>query len=275
MFEIKPFHENVFIDGYIYFDSDKEVSYTDIVSFSTMKKCDCNSSIMAEKPIEGRGKIIQCVSNECIFNDKAIFQVTGDAVSLGNEKKLPNPYNCIYSYNCNILDMDAISNSGVNDVKPVGETDISIVSIYRILNSASNANRMIYLSILSNYELFMLDILTTCYLRFPKVKEWFHSRVRFNGLSVIEVVNKLKENYYNNFSDVENLFKVYLNVNIPDYSYLQDAYKKRNDIAHRYDTSLKGEKIIVTNENLEELVRETNKFVYELFDKIINVVYDE
>ena len=38
MFEIKNFHKNVFVEGNILFDTDMEVSYTDIVAFSTFDK---------------------------------------------------------------------------------------------------------------------------------------------------------------------------------------------------------------------------------------------
>lgn len=274
MFEITGFHENVYIDGNILFDSDKEVSYTDVVAYSTIKKDDCKKEIKASKVIQDNGNETYCVTNELICEDDVIYHVTRDVISYGVEKKLSNPYNCIYTYNQNILDMNEILKSGINKSSPLGSTDISIVTVFRTLNSLSSVNRMLFQSVLSNYELFVMDILVTCYLKFDWVRKSYLVRKRFSGLSDVEVVLKLRSYQYNNIKDeVENLFKTLLNVELPDSKYLIEAYEKRNNLAHRYFTTIYGEAVVITDNELKELVCETNKFVYELFEKVIEKMY--
>lgn len=274
MFEIKYFHEDVFIDGSIQFDTDKEVSYTDLVAYSTIRECECKTSIKAEKPINVNGDIIYCVSNEHIFNDKAIYHATQEVASYGNEKKLPNPYNCIYTYNNNILDMKTIFETDIKKNSPLGYTDISANLIFRTLNSLSSVNRMLYQAVLSNYELFAMDILVTCYLRFDCIKDSYLKQKRFYGMNDEAVILKLRSYQYNNIKEeIENLFKILLDIELPDYSYLIEAYNFRNDFAHRYYTTKFGEALVVENKTLIEHVRETNKFVYELLEKVIKKVY--
>ena len=274
MFEIKNFHKNVFIDGNILFETDDIVSYTDIVCYSTFKKNDCIKSIKADMLNDKCGEEFYYISNNLICEDDVIYQVTGDVVSYGNERKLANPYNCIYTYNHNILDLKAIFESEVNKSKPLGNNDISINLVFRTLYSLSSVNRMLFQAILSNYELFVMDILVTCFLRFDGLRESILKRKRFYGLCDTDVVLRLRSYQYNNFRDeVENLFLTLLDVKLPDYSYLKDAYEIRNNFAHRYFTTQYGQAIEVKNEELIKLVQETNKFVYELFDRVIKRVY--
>lgn len=274
MFEIKDFHKNYYVEGNILFDNDIDVSYTDIVAFSTFDKNNCSKYIKADKRKNENDEDFLYVSNDIICEDDVIYQVTGNVVSLGYEKKSPNPYNCIYTYNNNIQDIKSILESDFNKCKPFGTTDISCNLIFRTLNSISSVNRMLYQAVLSNYELFAMDILVTCYLRFEKVRDSFLRRNRFNGMVDEDVILRLRSYQYNNIKEeVENLFLTLLDVTLPDYSYLMEAYSFRNDFAHRYYTTIFGEALVVTNDSLKELISETNKFVYELFQRIIAKVY--
>lgn len=274
MFAIKNYHKNVFVEGNILFDTDKEVSFTDIVTFSTFDKNNCFKHIEADKSITDNGEELLYVSNNLICEDDAIYHTRGDAVSYGYEKKVPNPYNCIYTYNNNILDIKNILESDINKTKALGNTDISHNLIFRTLYSLSSVNRMLYQAVLSNYELFAMDILVTCYLRFEKIRDSYLRHCRFYGMDDKDVILKLRSYQYNNiYDEVENLFLTLLDVKLPDYSFLMNAYSFRNDFAHRYYTTKFGEALVVSNESLIELIRETNKFVYELFQRIIAKIY--
>ncbi|NLZ94884.1 MAG: hypothetical protein GX921_03545 [Bacteroidales bacterium] len=270
MFEVKNFHRNIFVDGSVIFDSDQEVSYTDIVAFSTIKKEECSELIKSNKVLQN----VHCVTNEIINKDDVIYHVAKNVTSYGYERKSSNPYNCIYTYNQNILDMDKILKSEINQSKPFGNTDISAVSIYRTLYSLSSINRMVFQSILSNYELFAMDILVTSYLRFERVRERFKKHKWFVDLSHEEIVYKLRSSYYNRFDKVVKvLFYDILEVSLPDYTYLNKAYKERHNLAHRYYTTKYGEGVVIEDDTLKNLVFETNKFVYELFEKVLQRVY--
>ncbi len=274
MYEIKNFHKNVLIEGNILFDTDKEVSYTDLVALSTFDKMRCTKIISADNIKIENGREFRYVTNDLICEDDVIYQVTDDIVSFGSEIKTPNPYNSIYTYNNNILDIKNILESNVNKTRPFGSTDISCNLIFRTLNSLSSVNRMLYQAVLSNYELFAMDILVTCFLRFEEVRDSYLKRNRFSGLSYKEVILKLRDYQYNNFEpEIENLFLTLLDVTLPDYSFLVKAYNLRNDFAHRYYTTVFGEALVVTDDSLKELISETNKFVYLLFEKIIEKVY--
>ena len=275
MFKIRDFHKNVFVDGNILFNSDKEVSYVDIVAYSTFDRENCYKTIKTNSKSIENGKDFHFVSNELIFEDDVVYQVNEEVTSYGLERKVPNPYNCIYTYNNNLLDLKAILESNMNKSEVFGSTDISCNLIFRTLNSLSSVNRMLYQAVLSNYEFFAMDILVTCFLRFTEIRNSYMKRKTCYGMTYEEIILKLRRDYqYNNFeNEIENLFLTLLGVNLPDYSFLADAYKKRNNFAHRYFTTVYGEAIVVLDEELEELANETNKFVYELFKRIIEKVY--
>ena len=91
------------------------------------------------------------------------------------------------------------------------------------------------------------------------------------------------QNYMNSFDmipfqlvnneEVGNLFLTLLGVRIPDYKLLKKGYKKRDDIAHRYNFDKGGDIVKISINDLQELVREMNKFVYEVFNSVIKAVY--
>lgn len=272
MFETRDFHRNVLIDGNILFDTDNEVSYLDIVTFSNAEKYLFEEVITPDKSLFENETTFKYVNNDSICRDDTIYHATGEVASYGNEEVRENPYRCIFSYNYNIYGMGEL----LEENKNIDETGIKPFSLehpYRNFSLSEIIFRIIYLSIYSNYELFMMDILITCYLRFPKVKEQYHKRVRFNGLNEEEVIEKLKDYHYSNFEVVENLFLTLLDVRIPDFEFLKKGYEKRNDIAHRYNFDKGGDIVKISIIDLEELVREMNKFVYEVFDSVIKAVY--
>ena len=272
MFEIRDFHKNVFVDGNIIFDTDKEVSYLDLVCFSNQRKEQFTEIISADKSLNENGKIIKYVNNEQIWGDDIIYHTAGEISSYGNEIVVENPYRCIFSYNYNVYGMWEIlkRNKFIDDVSKEETTEFNP---YRNISLSKNIHRMLYLSVLSNYELFMMEILIACYLRFPEIKELHNRRVKNQGLTEEKVIEKLRGYQYNNFEEVDNLFSTLLGVKIPDHTDLKTAYEKRNDIAHRYDFSIDGGVVEITREQLEDHVRDTNNFVYELFDKVIEKVY--
>jgi hypothetical protein len=272
MFEIRDFHKNVFVDGNIFFDTDKEVSYLDLVCYSNQRKEQFEEVISADKSLENNGKTIKYVNNEQICRDDTIYHTAGGVSSYGKEIVVENPYRCIYSYNYNVYGMWEIlkQNKFIDDVSKEETIEFNP---YRNFSLSKNIHRMLYLSVLSNYELFMMEILIACYLRFPEIKEKYNRRVKNQGLTEEKVIEKLRGYQYNNFEEVDNLFSTLIGVKIPDYTKLNTAYKKRNDIAHRYHFSIDGGVVEITRKQLEDHVRNTNNFVYELFDKVIEKVY--
>lgn len=272
MFETRDFHKNVLIDGNILFDTDIEVSYLDIVFFSNMEKDLFEEVIIPDKSLFENGTTFNYVNNDSICRDDTIYHVTGEVTSYGNEEVRENPYRCIFSYNYNIYGMGELLEENKN-IDETGIKPFSLDNPYSNFSLSEIIFRMIYLSAYSNYELFMMDILVTCYLRFPKIKEQYHESDIFNGLNEEEVIKKLKGYYYSNFEVVENLFLTLLGVRIPDYKLLKKGYKKRNDIAHRYNFDKVGDIVKISINDLEELVREMNKFVYEVFNRVIKAVY--
>ncbi|HBG58448.1 MAG TPA: hypothetical protein DDX07_10585 [Porphyromonadaceae bacterium] len=70
------------------------------------------------------------------------------------------------------------------------------------------------------------------------------------------------------------LFEPLFGIKLSDYEYLENAFDIRNNFAHRYYTSKFGEVLVIKDETLVELVQKVNKFVYELFNKVIKTVYE-
>lgn len=273
MFEVKKFHRDVYVNGSIIFDSQRKVSYLNLVALADKNEGQYDEVLEPDKThTESDGKIVHYVNNDSISNENTIYYAKGGVTSYYLDLRCENnPYRCIYSYNQNIADLNTIFLLNFENVEP-NKKDTLLT--YNYTDSRRIINRMLYQSILSNYELFMMDLLSTCYLRFPKVKESCQKRVRFNGVTDEKVLTKLRGYQYNNFEEVENLFLTLLDVRISDCSALKEAYDKRNDIAHRYHISIDGEMVIIPNSELVKLVAETNKFVYELFEKVIDKVYN-
>lgn len=272
MFEIRKFHKDVYVEGTIVLDSPKSVSYLDLVACSNSNEGQYDEVVAPDKTLtESDGKIIHYVNNDFICDENTVYYAKGGVSSyfenLGCEN---NPYRCIYSYNQNLADLNTIFLLDFENVKPIKK---NALLTYNYTDSRRIINRMLYQSILSNYELFMMDLLSSCYLRFPEVKQSYLKRVRFNGMSDDGVINKLRGCPYNNFEKVENLFLTLLNVRMPNSSVLSEAYRKRNDIAHRYHVSMDGGMVLISNGELVKIVIETNRFVYELFERVINKVY--
>ncbi len=176
-----------------------------------------------------------------------------------------SPYNCIYEYNNNLLDLYELFKLEVDSKKR------------KILN------RMLYLSILSIYELFMADLSVTCFLRFDKIRDSFRKDTHYNNKNDKKIIRKIREEYYNRFKvesnndwSVENHFKNHYDIDIPPSSCLEEAFKTRNDIAHRYNLNKYHNDVVeIKDKDIEELATETNKVVYELFEKLIGKVYTE
>ena len=273
MFEVRKFHKDVYVDGNIVLDSNEAVSYLDLVACANSNEGQYDEILVADKTLtESDGKIIHYVNNDSICNENTIYYakegVTSCHLNLGCEN---NPYRCVYTYNHNIADLNTIFSLDFENVEPLKK---DALLTYNYTDSRRIINRMLYMSIISNYELFMMDLLSTCYMRFPKVKESYQKSKRFNGMTDDSVINKLSLCQYNNFEEVANLLQTLLVVEIPDYSALKKAYNKRNDIAHRYNLSIDGKMVVIPTDELVDLVRVTNKFVYELFEKVIDKVYD-
>lgn len=272
MFKTEDFHKNVFIDGNVLFDTEKEVSYLDIVAYSNVSKDQFDVVIIPDKSLVENGKTIHYVNNDIICRDDTIYHVSGGVSSYEKEIVRISPYRPIFSYNYNIYGLGELLNSN-KDIDQMGTKEISINIPYRDFRLSDTLHRMIYFYALSNLEFFLMEILIVCYLRFSDIKEMYHKRVRFNGLTKGEVIKKLKGYQYNNFEEVENLFITLLRVRIPDFSYLKEAYEKRNDIAHRYKFSKDGEIVQISENELVDHVQYTNEFVYELFNRVLNAVY--
>lgn len=254
MFEIKNFHKDVFVDGNILFNTDKEISFTNIEAYTNKTKEECDEIIYSNIVIDDNEGSRSFINNDQICDDNAYYHVKGEVTTYGDEDVRVNPYHCIYSYNLNLLELKEIFELDIDSMKR------------RVVN------RMLYLSILSNYEFFMSDIFVACFLRFVNINN--NIRNRYKNEADVEIVYSLRKRYYSDFKKIPKLFKDVFDVDLPDWSYLDDAFDRRNDIAHRYNRSLKNnDYVIVENEEVDELARESNKFVYEIFDRIKRVVY--
>lgn len=262
MFKIKDFHKNVYADGTIVIESTQKISYVDIVSLAGDNK-NQYELIGIEKTSNGNEGDLYFVNNDFKWEDNAIYHAREGVTSLSNNIFIRSPYNCIYEYNNNLLDIYELFKLEVDSKKR------------KILN------RMLYLSILSIYELFMADLSVTCFLRFDKVRDSFRNDTNYSNKSDDVIIESIRNNKYNIFKQekksngsVENQFKNYYDLDIPPSSYLKKAFYKRNDIAHLYNLNKHHNEVVeVKNEEIEELAAETNKFVYELFEKLIGKVY--
>lgn len=264
MFEIKDFHRNIYVGGAMVLNTVNKVSYVDIVAFV----CDhINQYELIDIEITTEGSdSIYFVNDDFKWDDDVIYHVNRDfSVVSEQDTYLKSPYNCIYEYNNNLLDLYELFKLEVDS------------------KNRKILNRMLYLSILSIYELFMADLSVTCFLRFDKIRDSFRIDTKYSNKSDDVIIESIRNNKYNILKQekkskwsVENQFKKYYDLDIPPSSYLKKAFYIRNDIAHRYNLNKHHNEVVeIKNEKIEELVAETNKFVYELFEKLISKFYKE
>lgn len=204
------------------------------------------------------------INDDFEWDDNVIYHAKGDVTFFSEQDTyLKSPYICIYEYNNNLQDLYELFKLEVDSKKR------------KILN------RMLYLSILSIYELFMADLSVTCYLRFEKIRDSFRNDTNYSNKSDDVIIEIIRNNKYNIFKQekkskwsVQNQFKNYYDLDIPPSSYLKKAFYIRNDIAHRYNLNKHHNEVVeIKDKDVEVLVAETNKFVYELFEKLIDKVY--
>lgn len=254
MFELRKFHKNVFVDGNILFDTEKEIRYLDVVCHSSINRDQCDELLIADKIVTQNGVEIHYVNNDNIFEDKAIYHATGEVSSyyksVLNEN---NPFRCIYSFNTNLLDIEKVYTMNI-------EVEIRVI-----------VNRMLYLTVLSVYELFMADIFITCFLRFNEIGN--NVRNIYAGKTDIIIVEKLQKKYYHG-KGFDKFFLDVFGIDLPEYEFLNSAFGTRNDIAHRYNETKEKELVVISDKDIEYLVRNTKDFVYKLFDSIIKKVYN-
>lgn len=265
MFKIKDFHRNIYVGGTMVVETGKKVSYVGVESFVGDN---INQYELIDLDITTEDSSPVCnVNDDFEWDDDVIYHVNGDfSVVSEQDTYLKSPYNCIYEYNNNLLDLYEIFKLEVDFTQR------------RILN------RMLYLSILSIYELFMADLSITCFMRFDKIRDSFRKDTKYNNKSDDDIIESLINKHYNRFRDnkncnrwsVKNHFKKHYDLDIPPSSCLEEVFKTRNDIAHRYNLNKQHNEVVeIKDKDIEELASETNKFVYELFEKLIDKVYSK
>lgn len=262
MFKIKDCHKNIYIDGNLVVESNKPVSYVDMVSYSEDKK-GLYEYIDLKKNYNEKGESIFYIDNDFVWEDNAIYHAKKE-ISFNNiNVHVRNPYNCIYSYKNNLAQVYDIFELHVDGLK------------------RRTLNRMLYLTIMSIYELFMADLAVTCYLRFDELKNYHIKNIQHLGKDLEEkdIPEKIKKKHFSKFTSknnewsVQKHFKEYFNIDIPVFDLLNDAFSKRDDIAHRFHQTIDNDYIIVEDKEIYELVDIINTFVYELFVKVKNSVY--
>lgn len=99
MFEIRNFHKNVYVDGSIILDTDKEVSYVSLVSLTDLTKDQCDEVITPDNILIENGKTIHYVDNDTVCEDNAVYHAKrGVSSCFINIKRKNNPYACVYAY---------------------------------------------------------------------------------------------------------------------------------------------------------------------------------
>ncbi|KXH85796.1 hypothetical protein AU378_08650 [Chryseobacterium kwangjuense] len=73
---------------------------------------------------------------------------------------------------------------------------------------------------------------------------------------------------YHNLDKVNAMFKDTFDIHLPDFSELTKAIETRHDIVHRNGFTKDGEVIVITQNDITELVEMTEKFVSDLDIKI-------
>lgn len=255
MFEIIDFHKNVYIDGNILFDTQEKVKYCNIEAYTGYTKEQCDRFIEAKEKIVNGEKII-CVGNDQINEDSAFYRVTGGATAYyGGIHVDNNPYHSAYSYNMNLLELNEIFELDVDSEK------------------RKVINRMLYLTILSVYELFITEISVTCFKRFDDVATPIYSHPKIKTTSQKKAIEKLRSmSHYEILNLISDALLITIEPALLDE--IKNVYKKRHDIAHRYKIAKKFDGyVIVKNEDIEELVKIVNRFVHTLFEDIVEAVY--
>jgi hypothetical protein len=138
-------------------------------------------------------------------------------------------------------------------------------------------NKILFANVYSSMEAFLEDLCTYFVMKKQKYKEAFlksHDKLsnRKFDLSEINQVdymikNAIEHTVFHRLFDISMLFEKTFNISFPNYQFLKDKLQIRNDIVHRNGLSNNKNFHIIPNNQLYELIAETDKFVYALFNE--------
>jgi hypothetical protein len=146
-------------------------------------------------------------------------------------------------------------------------------------------NRMLFANVYSSMEAFLQDSCTYFVMKNQKYKEKFlksHDKLSNTKIDLSDIYaiinqidyrlkNAIEQTVFHRLSDISNLFEKTFDISFPNYHFLEDKLQIRNDIVHRNGHSNDKNFHIITNNQLYELIEETDRFVYALFCELENL----
>lgn len=224
----------------------------------------------AEENIEHIDTIIEgdfTIDDDTETSDGTYYYASGEVTAYDIGGGFTSRYHVIIIYDKAIDDIIALSNLEMDEMHQ------------RLLN------RMLFANVYSSMEAFLQDSCTYFVMKNQKYKEAFlksHDKLsnqKFDLSEIYTIVNQvdyriknaIEQTVFHRLSDISNLFKKTFDISFPNYQFLKDKLQIRNDIVHRNGNSNKKHFHIITNNQLYELIAETDKFVYALFCELENL----
>jgi hypothetical protein len=224
----------------------------------------------AEENIEHIDTIIEgdfTIDDDTETFDNTSYYASGEVIAYDIGGGFTSRYHVIIIYDKAIDDIIALSNLEMDEMHQ------------RLLN------RMLFANVYSSMEAFLQDSCTYFVMKNQKYKEEFlksHDKLsnqKFDLSEIYTIVNQvdyriknaIEQTVFHRLFDISNLFKKTFDISFPNYQFLKDKLQIRNDIVHRNGYSNKKHFHIITNNQLYELIAETDKFVYALFCELENL----
>lgn len=142
----------------------------------------------------------------------------------------------------------------------------------------------LFLSLCSSFELAIMDILL---MKITSVQKYYYNAVKYwlfktdakhNGNDYDKYFIQIIKYYtnsvvYHRFVEIQQIYKDILDVDFPDIEIIEKAFRKRNNIVHRYSIS-NLDRITITNATYTDVIsleQEINKFLTSLEERISSV----
>lgn len=169
-----------------------------------------------------------------------------------------------------------------NDIKKIKE----LLDIHVPEHLKSDQNRHLYIGIISDFELFLTELLsclvlgneqyfnlfiekTDCALSLNLSKEELHNA----PLKIYRYIHKNIN--YHRLNDIGEMFTTVFNIDFPNYDRLQQMISTRHDLAHRGGYTLKEHYIVHVNISKEmvcKLIKECGLFIDSLMEALQNSI---
>lgn len=220
-----------------------------------------------EKGLENIDKIIEgdfTIDDSTETSENEFYYASGEVYAYDIGGGLKSRYHIIQHYDNAIDDIVTLSEMAIDEKRQ------------RLLN------KMLFANIYASMEAFLQDLCSYYVMKKQEYKEMFlksHTKLSQEKFYLFEFFDKIKQIDYKIINAIENtvfhrltdevepLFNKTFGITFPKYKFISDNLQIRHDIVHRNGYSNKRKIHLISEKQLDNLIKEVDLFVHSIFDE--------